>query len=71
MPYAFIWASFTLRDPKYLMSRWTNSCVEKFAGVKKYKEKSHLNILPAEYILKSNKFSNGNCIDYITQPKKK
>jgi len=62
LPYAFIWSSLTLRDPSYIMNRWTNGTVEKFIGTRK---KAGKNIEPAEYIIKSQKSALANCREYI------
>ena len=48
LPNAFIWSSLTLRDPSYIMNRWTNGNVEKFIGTRKRAGK---NFEPAEYII--------------------
>ena len=50
-PYAFIWSGITCRDSNYIMTRWTNGTAEKHIGTCKSKERSHLNIEPAQYVL--------------------
>jgi hypothetical protein len=63
LPYAFIWSSLTLRDPTYIMDRWTNGTVERFIGTRKNAGK---NAEPAEYIIKSQKSALANCKEYIS-----
>jgi len=62
LPYCFIWSSLTLRDPHYIMDRWTNGTVEKFIGTRK---KSGTKLEPAEYIINSQKSAIANYKSYI------
>ena len=53
LPYCFLWASLVLRDPYYIMDRWTNGYVEGY--IKKRKEEvipkgRSTGISPAEYL---------------------
>jgi len=67
MPYCFIWSSLTLRDPNYIMDRWTNGTVEKFINTRK---KGGIKLEPAEYIINSQKSAIANYKSYLSLQEK-
>ena len=71
MPYCFIWASFVLRGIDSSITSWTNASVESFIGTRKRKEKSFLELMPAQYVNYSYGIAKGGCVNYEASQKKK
>jgi hypothetical protein len=64
MPYCFIWSSLVLKGFDPHVTRWTNGAIESFIGTRKRKEKSLMNLMPAQYANYTYPLAIGNVDDF-------